>query len=155
MAGAYGFSDADFNITVAPTSYQGAACSFPLSLARAVRATFEIINRQAFRDLVPPGTIGAYRIRVDFSSFNPDMRFEPRFFGGAAVAHAEISLRVSVTDPDGVEIARQVIRGLGMRQNDAMSCDEGSAALSGAVQQALREVGEEYADRIVNALRIK
>jgi uncharacterized membrane protein len=64
-------------------------------------------------------------------------------------------LRVSVIDPTGNEITRQFVRGSGQQQIDVGSCANGDQAVAGAVQKALRQAGEEYAYRVINALNIK
>jgi hypothetical protein len=150
----YGFAPADFDVKVTTAGYRGSACSFPLTFSHAVFATLGAVNEQAFRHIASDGTSGAYRIRFVFVSFDPSIRFQKEFLGSTAIASADIALRVSVSDGNGVEIARQIIRGSGQAQEDVGSCTEGDKALAPALQKALRELAEEYADRVVNELHI-
>lgn len=151
----YSFQPSDLDITVKPISYEGSACSFPLSLSQAFYSTFDAVNHQAFRHLVPSGTADAYRIRFELDSFDNSLVFAKRFFGATAVAHSDLTLRVSVLDPSSHEVTRQFVRGTGQMQLDVGSCNGGEPAVAGAVQKALREAAEDYAYRVVNALDIK
>lgn len=150
----YAVPDPDLNVDVHTTGFRGSACHFPLNLADAFRGTFDAVNEQAFRNLVPPGASPAYRVRFNLNSFDHDVSFASGFPASLATAHVELSVRVTVTDPQQREIARQIIRGAGEAEAQG-ACDAGSPALSAAAGKSLRALGEEYADRVVNGLAIK
>jgi len=151
----YAFQPADLDITVNPIGNTGSACSFPLALSQAFYSTFDAVNHQAFRNIVGPNSRGAYRVRFELNSFDNSLVFASRFFGTTAVAHSDLTLRVSVIDPTGNEITRQLVRGSGQQQTDVGNCSNGDQAVAGAVQKALRQSAEEYAYRVINSLNIK
>jgi hypothetical protein len=150
----YAFQPTDLDVKISPIGARGSACSFPLTLSNAFYQTFDGVNHQAFRNVVPAGTPQAYRVHFELSSFDHDLMFADKFMGSTAVAHASFSVRVSVFDPNSHELARQSIQGTGQQLDDVGACPDGAATLSKAIQKALEMLGEEYADRIVNSLTI-
>jgi hypothetical protein len=151
----YGFTPQDLDVKVATSGYRGSACTFPLSLSGALYATFDAVNNQAFHHIVAAPAPEAYRIRIAFASFEPTIRFDRQAFGSEAVAQADIALRVSIHNPKGDEISRQIVRGTGQDQEEVGACSDGNKPLSTAVQKALRNLAEEYADRVINELHIE
>ncbi len=151
----YAFQANELDIRVEVTGFTGSACSFPLALSQAFYTTFDSVNHQAFRNLVAANSDGAYRVRVVIDTFDNSLIFAGRFWGSTAVAHSEIALRVSVMAPNGTEVSRQLIRGSGQQATDVGSCAGGSEAVEAAINKALRQVAEEYADRVINLLVIQ
>ena len=130
----YAFQPSDVDVTVHVIGQAGSACSFPLSMSQAFYQTFDAVDNQAFHNLGPANTTGAYTIRFEINSFDNSLVFA----GGTAVAHSDLTLRVSVSDPSSHEINRQFVRGSGYMQSSSFLCKDGEPAVADAVQKALR-----------------
>jgi hypothetical protein len=78
----------------------------------------------------------------------------PGFFSGTAHATVELTVKVAVADTSGTDVAKAILDGEGAADASG-DCPAAREALQQASEKAIKRLGLEYVDKIVNTNVLK
>jgi hypothetical protein len=157
----YVFSD-DLKDLNKDVHYPGMRCSahdFPLQLGNAVTETLRKATEAGFAHVesagagTPPPQDG-YLVRFSFEDLTTNIGMTPGFFEGTAHATVELTVRVAVADSNGTDVAKAVLDGEGSADAGG-DCPAAGDALQQASEKAVKRLGLEYVDKIINTNVLK
>ena len=157
----YVFSD-DLRDLAKDVHYPGMRCDahhFPLQLGNAVTETLRKATEAGFAhaELSEPGSPpppNGYLVRFSFDDLTTSIGMTPGFLSGTAHATVELTVRVSVADSSGTDVAKAILDGEGSADVDG-DCPAAGDALQQASEKAIKRMGLEYVDKIVNTNVLK
>jgi hypothetical protein len=142
--------------------YPGMTCSmhhFPLQLGNAITGTLRkateagFAHAEQYQPGMPPPPDG-YLIRFAGEDLTTNIGMTPGFFSGTAHATVELTVRVAVADSSGTDVAKAVLDGEGSADASG-DCPAAGEALEAASEKAVKRLGLEYVDKIVNTNVLK
>jgi hypothetical protein len=142
--------------------YPGMTCSvhdFPLQLGNAITETLRKATEAGFAHAeasVPgaPPVQGGYLVRFAFEDLTTNIGMTPGFFSGTAHASVELTVKVAVADSSGNDVAKAILDGEGAADASG-DCPAAGDALQQAAAKAIKRIGLEYVDKIVNTNVLK
>lgn len=148
------------NGSVVADSANCQAFTFKVAPGSAVHQTVSQIIQQSFpnadevqsRNDVPSDS---YLISVGLDSFEPEVRFVRGFFSGTSHARVSIALSVHVLNPERQAVYRGVVFGNSTKQLSVANCRRGSKVLSEATSEAVRHLGDDFVQKVVDSDIIK
>ena len=142
--------------------YPGMTCSahhFPLQLGHAITETLRKATEAGFAHAEPsqagtPPAQDGYLIRFALEDLTTNVGMTPGFFSGTAHATVELTVKVAVADSAGTEVAKAILDGEGAADASG-DCPAAGEALQQASEKAVKRIGLEYVDKIVNTNVLK
>ena len=157
----YFFSD-DLRDLSADVHYPGIDCGahhFPLHVGNAITETLRKATEAGFAhaEASEPGTPpaqGGYLVSFAFDDLTTNIGYSSGFFSGTAHATVELTVRVAVADGSGTEVAKAILDGEGAADASG-DCPVAGGALQQAADKAVKRMGLEYVDKIINTNVLK
>lgn len=143
----------------AQTGFTCSAHAFPVNVGPAISSTIRSVNAVAFANAREEGSRneGADGVKrhivLDLIEFNPKLDFSQGFWTSRAHGRVEIVLRAIALDETNKTILTATISGEGSADQTG-GCSNGADALAEAANKAVRRLGQDYANKFVNAQQL-
>lgn len=153
------------DITVSPLSFTGSALDFPISLSQSFKTSIQSANQQLFEeiaDLTTVPTIDQMKqdklkgyVMITAKMFDARLQYIDKFFSSSVTATAGIGFDYIIRNSDNTILLTGNVSGERTDTIDSgMGGKNGSIVLQNAIQRALREALERYAERVSNSPKL-
>lgn len=152
---------AGLNLVVKPRSRSCSAVKFPVEAGPSIRASLIKTARSIFEnstavDSVPQDHGFDGILAAELLDFDVDVKFNEGLWGGTAESWVEMNIKLTFYDPNLNPVWRTVV---GYTKKDFSeaggTCGGGATAISGGLEQCLKNISIQMAEKIIESGKIK
>lgn len=152
---------ADLNLVVRPRSRSCSTVKFPIEAGQGIKASLVKTAQSIFENGTAVNSVSQDHgfdgiLAAELLDFDVDVKFNDGLWGGTAESWVEINIKLTFYDANLNPVWRTVV---GYTKKDFAAaggtCGGGATAISGGLEQCLKNISIQMAEKIIESNKIK